>query len=308
MVYIFMIKHIVINGGGPTGLLCYGALKYLFENDFIHLDNIKSVYGTSAGAIIAAIVLLKYDWATLDDYILKRPWSKVFKLEPDNLFEMYTSKGLFQFDLVKELLEPLLTAKDLSEDITLQEFYEFNKIDFHCFTVEMNSFQKIDLNHKTHPDLSLIKALNMSSAVPLLFKPIIEEDKCYVDGGVLDNYPIDECMFTQQCKEDEVLGIKNKWTNNEHVINNEMNIFQYLQSSLSQMINHIRVNQNNTRSTPKRSIRYEVKCVCDKNLADYAKWFEYMTNGEKMKELIDEGKTYAELFLNYENELGQSAI
>jgi hypothetical protein len=33
-----------------------------------------------------------------------------------------------------------------------------------------------------------------------------------------------------------------------------------------------------------------------------------MTNGEKMKELIDEGKTYAELFLNYENELGQSAI
>jgi len=48
--------------------------------------------------------------------------------------------------MVEEILKPLLTAKDLSEDITLQEYYEYNKIDIHCFTVEMNSFKKIDLN------------------------------------------------------------------------------------------------------------------------------------------------------------------
>ena len=87
-----MIKHIVINGGGPTGLLCYGALKQLFDKNFINIDNIKSIYGTSAGAIIAAIILMKYDWQTLDDYFFKRPWEKVFKLAPDNLFELYYSK------------------------------------------------------------------------------------------------------------------------------------------------------------------------------------------------------------------------
>ena len=108
-----MIKHIVINGGGPTGLLCYGALKCLFENEFIHLDNIQSIYGTSAGAIIATLVLLKYDWNTLDDYLLKRPWNKVFKLEPDHFFEMYNSKGLFQFDLVKELLKTIINCQGL---------------------------------------------------------------------------------------------------------------------------------------------------------------------------------------------------
>tara|TARA_B110000037_G_C17120174_1_gene505456 strand:- start:1888 stop:2790 length:903 start_codon:yes stop_codon:yes gene_type:complete len=300
-----MIKHIVINGGGPTGLLCYGALKYLFENEFIHIDNIQSIYGTSAGAIIAALILLKYDWNTLDDYLLKRPWGKVFKLEPDHFFEMYTSKGLFQFDLVTELLKPLLTAKDLTEDITLKEFYEFNKIDFHCFTVEMNSFQKIDLSHKSHPELSLLKALNMSSAVPILFKPIIDEDKCYVDGSLLDNYPIDECISSQKCEHDEILGIKNVWTSNdEAVIHNDMNILQYLQSSLGQLINHIQL-RHTSILTP---IQYELKCLCDKDLADYSKWFEYMTDGTKMKELIDEGKKYAELFSNYERELGQSAI
>ena len=48
-----MIKHIVINGGGPSGLLSYGALKYLFENDFVNIENIKSIYGTSIGEYLA---------------------------------------------------------------------------------------------------------------------------------------------------------------------------------------------------------------------------------------------------------------
>ena len=297
-----MIKHLVINGGGPTGLLCYGAIKYLFEKEFIHIDNIKSIYGTSAGAISAVILSLKYDWKTLDDYFLKRPWNKVFKIEPDNFIDMYYNKGMFQVSMVKEMLKPLLTAKDLTEEITLKEYYEYNHIDLHFFTVEMNSFQKIDLSHKTHPDLSLITALEMSSAVPILFKPVIEGDKCYVDGSLFDNYPINECLQNEQCSEDEVLGIKNKWSNLEQTINNEMNIFQYLQTSMSKIIKFIQID-----STPK-PIRYELKCICDKKLADYSTWFDYLTNVEMMKELMEEGKTFAELFLTYEQELSQSAI
>jgi hypothetical protein len=80
-----------------------------------------------------------------------------------------------------------------------------------------------------------------------------------------------------------------------------MNVFQYLQASMSQLIKFI---QND--STPK-SIKYEIKCICDKKLADFSTWLEYLTNTEMMNELIEEGKTYAELFLNYEKELSQSA-
>ena len=298
-----MIKHIVINGGGPTGWISYGALKCLFKKEFININNIKSIYGTSAGAIIGVIISLKYDWTTLEDYFLKRPWEKVLKIEPDHFFEMYYNKGLFQFNLVKEVLTPLLTAKDLTENITLKEYYEYNNIDLHFFTVELNSFQKVDLNHNTYPDLPLIKALEMTSAYPILFKPIIEDNKCYVDGGLLDNYPINECLENEKCDESEILGVKNKWTNINSNINNEMNLFQYLQTSFEQFVNFIQ--QTNTCS---KTIRYEVKCLCDKNLLDYTKWLEYMTKKEKIEELMEEGNKYAELFLNYENELSQSAI
>ena len=298
-----MIKHLVINGGGPTGWISYGALKCLFEKKFIHINNIKSIYGTSAGAIIAVIISLKYDWITLEDYFLKRPWDKVLKIEPDHFFEMYYNKGLFQFNLVKEVLTPLLTAKDLSENITLKEYYDYNNIDLHCFTVELNSFQKIDLNHNTYPDLPLIKALEMTSAYPILFKPIIDDDKCYIDGGLIDNYPINECLENQNCDEKEILGIKNKWSSINSNINNEMNLFQYLQTSFGKIVEFIQ--KNNTSS---KTIHYELKCLCNKNLLDYTKWLEYMTKKEKIEELMEEGKEYAELFLNYENELSQSTI
>ena len=135
-----MIEHIVINGGGTTGLISYGALKYLFEQKFIHMDNIKSIYGTSIGAIVGVILSLRYDWVTLDDYFIKRPWDKVFKIEPDNLFEMYYSKGLFQFSIVREILEPLLSAKDLPQDITLRQYNEYTKIDHHFFAPQPVTF------------------------------------------------------------------------------------------------------------------------------------------------------------------------
>jgi len=44
-----------------------------------------------------------------------------------------------------------------------------------------------------------------------------------------------------------------------------------------------------------------------KKLADFSTWFEYLTNTELMKELMEEGKTFAELFLNYERELGNQS-
>lgn len=295
-----MIEHIVINGGGPAGLYTYGALKYLCEQNFISMENIKTIYGTSAGAIIGVLVSLKYEWKDLDDYLLKRPWDKVFKIEPDHFFDMYYSKGLFQFSMVNEVLTPLLTANDLDANITLKEFYEYNNIDFHIFTIELNSFEKIDLNHKSYPDLSLLKALEMSSAVPILFKPVIIEDKCYIDGGIIDNYPVYECLKNEQCSESQVIGIKNKWSYNDNTIKESMNIFQFLQKALHNLIDHM--HSQNTHI----DLKYEVKFLCDDNLSDHSNWIEYMVNTDKRATLINEGIKYAELFLNYEKELNSS--
>ena len=72
------IKHIVVGGGGTTGFMTFGALKFLQENDFWNISNIKTIYGTSVGSIVATSIALKYDWDTLLTYFIRRPWNKLY--------------------------------------------------------------------------------------------------------------------------------------------------------------------------------------------------------------------------------------
>ena len=81
------IKHLVISGGGPLGFRYLGALQKLQEERFWCLDDIETIYGTSIGAIIGTFICLKYDWETLNKYIIERPWHDAFKVNAKQLFD-----------------------------------------------------------------------------------------------------------------------------------------------------------------------------------------------------------------------------
>ena len=108
-------------------------------------------------------------------------------------------------------LIPLLTAKDLADDITFKQLYEYNKIDIHIYATNINSYylEKVDLSHTTHPDLPIIKALSMSAAYPFAFKPVCSGEDCFIDGGLLNNYPLNDCIIQTKCNTEEILALKN---------------------------------------------------------------------------------------------------
>jgi predicted acylesterase/phospholipase RssA len=74
------IKHLVISGGGHVLFQTLGAIQHLCENNFIDISNVESIFGTSAGALIGAIICMKFDWETVNDYLIKRPWHDLFKI------------------------------------------------------------------------------------------------------------------------------------------------------------------------------------------------------------------------------------
>ena len=49
----------------------------------------------------------------------------------------------------------------------------------------------------------------MSCSIPLLIKPICQDGKCYIDGGVQANYPVNICLQNENCDEREIFGFKN---------------------------------------------------------------------------------------------------
>ena len=129
------IKHLVISGGGPLGLRYLGALEKLESEGFWKFDNIESIYGTSIGAIIGTFICLKYDWETLNKYIIERPWQDAFKLNPKQIFDSYYNKGLFDKKLVEIIFKPLLQAKNIELNVTNPP-----RLFISCIKLTTNSF------------------------------------------------------------------------------------------------------------------------------------------------------------------------
>ena len=289
------IKHLVISGGGPLGFRYLGSLEKLEQEGFWNVSNIESIYGTSVGSIIGAFICLKYDWETLNKYIIERPWHDAFKVNPKQIFDSYYNKGLFDKKLAEIMFKPLLEAKDLSLNITLKEFYEFSKIDLHIFTFELHKFQTIELSHLTNPDLSLLQALTMSSSLPGIFMPTIIDNCCYIDGGIMCNYPLTQCLRDHALK-DEILGIKssfNKETENfaNVEVTAESSLLEYVMCMSINSMNYIRdsVKMDNIDNT--------VRCYVNKNPLTLDSLQESIRSQELRKNLIKMGEEDALEFL-----------
>ena len=290
-----IIKHLVFSGGGPAGLITYGAVKELADANVWSLHNIHSMYGCSIGAYLAVVLSLGYEWTWLDDYILKRPWEKVFALTAQSFWDAYEQKGLLGEKIVLESLKPLLEAKDLPEQCTLQELYAFNHIDIHLYTTNINSVRltKVDLSHTTHPTLSVIKALCMSMSYPLAFKPVCIDEDCFIDGGLLNNFPLNDCLTQTGCDETEVLAFKHIW--NEHAdkitITADSTIIDYMVFLTKKMQCEICTEE---QQAPIKNIVY---CRVD-GLAGLGQWLNAINTEEARMKLMEQGVAAGKRFLS----------
>jgi predicted acylesterase/phospholipase RssA len=222
------IRHLVMSGGGVAGFSFYGALRESSKRGDWHINDIKSIFGTSAGAIFGLIIALKYDWDVLDDYIIKRPWQQIFNFNIQNIFAFFDNRGIFDVKIIEEIFVPLFKGHDIDINITMKEFYERQGIDMHFFATNINEFSFIELSYKTHPDWRIIDAVYCSSCLPILFQPLLKGDKCFTDGGMVCNYPV-QYSIDNGADPEEIFGLCRKpiMRLNYHVTE-ESTLFDYL--------------------------------------------------------------------------------
>jgi predicted acylesterase/phospholipase RssA len=287
-----IIKHLVVSGGGPTMIQTLGSIQHLEENKFIDINIIETIYGTSAGAIIGVLICLKFDWITLHDYIIKRPWHEVFPIKVQNIFDAYTKKGIFDEKTIIKCFKPLFDAKDISLNISLKDFFEYSKIELHMFSFEVNAFQIEDISYLTHPELSLITAIQMSCALPVLMTPICTEGKCYIDGGITCNYPLKYCIESPNKNIEEILGFKNQYDDhNKNQIDLNSTLLEFIMNFLFKIIHSI--SSNNMIQT---SITYEV--ICNTNFLSINTLKTALSSIEVREGLYMNGIEYAKTFLS----------
>lgn len=282
------IKHLVLSGGGPIMISILAAIQELEKNLFLNINDIESIYGTSAGAIVGVIIALKYDWETINDYIIKRPWQDVFPIKVQNILDSYTKKGLFDIKTIEKCFKPLFDAKDIPLNITLEDFYNLTKIELHMFAFEINDYKLYDVSYKTFPNKTVMEAIHMTSSIPVLLTPVCFDNMCFMDGGVACNYPLNFCIESGK-NPDEILGFKNKYSEDKTTVNENSTLLDYLLNFLFKAI--FNINTNNIQ----QAIKNEVDCDTSYLSLDFLK--DSFSNIEVRRELFETGKKSAEKFI-----------
>ncbi|MFC5194033.1 patatin-like phospholipase family protein [Bizionia hallyeonensis] len=189
---------LVLSGGGAKGLAHIGVLKVI-DSLGIRIDYVA---GTSMGAIIGSLYAAGYSGKQIDTIFRDVDFDKIIN---DNLpraaktfYERDNSEKYaltLPFDKFKLKLPSALSrgqnTLSLLSKLTLHvsDVEDFSKlpIPFFCIATNVETGQAVVLDKG-----SLAQSIVASGAFPSLFQPVIIDDQILIDGGVVNNYPIDE--------------------------------------------------------------------------------------------------------------------
>ncbi|KRG70114.1 patatin-like phospholipase family protein [Pseudoxanthomonas dokdonensis] len=191
---------LVLGGGGARGAAHVGLLKVL-DREHIAVD---CIVGTSMGAVVGGLYAAGYSADQIEDILDSIDWNQVLrdqsprdeqsmrrKQEQLELLggvelgihdgKIAFPRGILQGQRMELLLRRLLLPASGIED------FDDLPIPFRAVATDIVNGQKVVFERG---DLAL--AIRASMSVPAAFSPIRVDGRLLVDGGVVDNVPIDE--------------------------------------------------------------------------------------------------------------------
>ena len=189
---------LVLSGGGAKGFAHIGVLKVI-DSLGIEVDYIA---GTSMGAVIGSLYSTGYSGKQLEAFFNSQDFnvlindefersSKTFyerenaekyavSLPFENLkFSLPSalSRGQNVYNLLYQLMLPVKEINDFSQ----------LPIPFFCVATDIETGESIIMDRG-----SLAESVTASGALPSLFEPVVIDDQILIDGGVTNNFPVEE--------------------------------------------------------------------------------------------------------------------
>lgn len=190
---------LVLAGGGAKGYAHIPVLELIEELDI----PVDMVIGTSAGAIVGGLYCAGYSPAMIKEAFFGLDWNAIFVDRP--VFPYEAQLGEFGFEqnplnlkfsrnLILNLGRGFSTGqkvytmfKSLTAKIPSYTDFDSLPIPFRATGVELTTGRL-----KIFSDGDLAEAMRASMSIPAVFEPFAVEGKYYLDGGILNNLPVDE--------------------------------------------------------------------------------------------------------------------
>ncbi|MFZ5646972.1 MAG: patatin-like phospholipase family protein [Bacillota bacterium] len=201
----------VFEGGGVKGIGLVGALCYAEKEKKIRWQNVA---GTSAGAIVAALVASNHSSDEIKDIMYNLDFSRI-KDEgfldklwvPGKTLSLLLEKGIYEGNFIEDFMKEKLLKKGVRTfgDIRIKGeknpryMYRLNVIASDISRGRLLVLPRDIRYYGYDPDrLDVARAVRMSMSIPVFFEPVViyfeahgERGKSYiVDGGILSNFPV----------------------------------------------------------------------------------------------------------------------
>ena len=191
---------LVLSGGGAKGIAHIGIIKVLEELE-IPVDIIG---GCSMGAIIGGLYAIGYDVDFIEELTTGQDWTFLLtdaaKRSNLNVIEKEESdKYLYSFSLDKfkvQLPSGLGAGQNVSLmlsklAIPVSDINDFRQLprSFLCTSTNIVNGEEVVLSHGYLPD-----AIRASFAIPTLFTPVEINNMLLVDGGLVNNFPVERVL------------------------------------------------------------------------------------------------------------------
>ncbi len=188
---------LVLAGGGAKGLAHIGVIKVL-EEEGIKVDYIG---GTSMGGLVGGLYALGHDASNLQQITDNMDWDKLMSdkasrkdLVVEDKPELSTHiLSLPLKGFIPNLPTSVLKGQLIRNEITkltwkaghINDFSQL-PIPFFCIGADLETGREIVLDSG-----NLALALRSTMSIPSVFEPIIFNDILMVDGGIVNNFPVD---------------------------------------------------------------------------------------------------------------------
>lgn len=181
-----IITKLVISGGGINGIAILGGINELFK--YNKKDNIKEILCVSVGSIIGLLIVLGYNSDELKNIFTEIKLNDFMDYKVKRFIDNW---GFDDGIMNKKLLKAMLINKKYNPNITFIDLY--NKTNIELIITGTNLTKGITeyFNYKTYPHMEVIDAIRISCSYPVIYTPVKYNNCLYVDGGVLEPYPID---------------------------------------------------------------------------------------------------------------------
>ncbi|PIU83723.1 MAG: patatin [Elusimicrobia bacterium CG06_land_8_20_14_3_00_38_11] len=163
---------LVLGGGGARGLAHIGVLKALEEKKV----PIDIIVGTSVGALVGGLYASGMSISDLEKMGQGIGWNKISNFSAVKLFTLITAESLLSTEKLEKYLKKYIGDKNFDE----------LKIPFACIACDIKTGERI-----VFKDGEAAFAMRASATVPGVFNPVEYRHRLLVDGGVVDNLPVD---------------------------------------------------------------------------------------------------------------------